>query len=393
MECAASTPARAVFRRVACRPGRAFCNRRESHRAVRRRPSGAHPHRPWRSPLRRMDQAPSRSTRAPADYPPPGAVSRSCWLPCSSCAPPRRLSPMEISALSTRLLGEYDTRDFHRFIEGFAHVVHSEGCGGNGDQGFHFHAGLGGGGHCGSYFYAILAQPCGHINVRQRQWMTKRYPFRGPLCRRDSRDPRHFQRIPFRVFQPPDRAHHARLHLHKTPRRRRACRYRFLRHVDHSNVAFLSVVRKLCHVWAPRLRPSSITRKRSRRSRSFPGLPALPGNNSHSKAPQYLRSLATLTFSLPVRRHATPRARAKNGSARTFPSMLPQDALRRTATRAPPHRSINQSRAPQTIRTSPSSKRDSPASRTPVCPGTLQTRPASPAGSRRHRKKIPRPWL
>src|SRR5713226_6556799 len=393
MECAASTPARAVFRRVACRPGRAFCNRRESHRAVRRRPSGAHPHRPWRSPLRRMDQAPSRSTRAPADYPPPGAVSRSCWLPCSSCAPPRRLSPMEISALSTRLLGEYDTRDFHRFIEGFAHVVHSEGCGGNGDQGFHFHAGLGGGGHCGSYFYAILAQPCGHINVRQRQWMTKRYPLRGSLCRRDSRDPRHFQRIPFRVFQPPDGVHNTRLHLHKTLRRRRSCRHRFLRHVHHPHFAFLSVMRQLCHVRAPRRYPFSVTRRHSRRSQFFRVPLALPGSNSPSLTPRYHPTLATSAPSLPAFGRSTPRTRAKNASAPSFPSMPPPVAPPPAATRAPALRPTNQSPAPQIVRTSPSLKRDSPATRTPACPGTFRTPPASPAGSPPHRRRIPRPWL
>src|SRR6266851_9495349 len=393
MECAAPTRARAVFRRAVCRPARAFCNRRESHQAVRRLLSATRPRRPWKSPPRRPVQAPSRSARAPEGCHPPAAALPFCAMPCSSRAPRRSLLPMEVPALPPGFLGENDVRDFHPFIEGFAHVVDCEGRGGNCDQGFHFHARLGGRGHRGSHFHAILAQPCGHINVRQRQRMTKRYPFRGPLCGRDSGDPRHFQRIPFRVFQPPVRAHHARLHFHKTPCRRRACRHRFLRHVDHSNVAFLSVMRKLCHVWAPRLRPSSITRKRFRQSRSFLGLPAPPGNNSRSKAPQYLRSLATLAFSLPVLRQATPRARAKNGSARTFPSMLPPVALRRTATRAPPHRSTNQSRAPQTIRTSPSSKRDSPASRTPVCPGTFQTRLVSPAGSPRHRRTIPRPWL
>src|SRR5260370_6210806 len=392
MECCSSTRARAVFRRAVCRPAQAFCNRRESHQAARRLLSAARPRRPWKSPPRRPVQRLSRSARAPAGYHPPPAVLPFCAMPCSSRAPRRSLLPMEVPALPPGLLGENDVRDFHPFIEGFAHVVDCEGRGGNGDQGFHFHARLGGSGHRGSYFHAILAQPCGHINVRQRQWMTKRYPFRGPLCRRDSRDPRYLQRIPFRVFQPPDRAHDARLHLHKPPRRRRACRYRFLRHVYHSNVAFLSVMRQLRHVSGPRLRPSSITRKHSRQYRSFLGLPAPPGNNSHSKAPQYLRSLATLTFSLPVSPPATPRTRPKNASAPTFPSMLPPVALRRTATRAPPRHSTNQSPAPQPIRISPSSKRDFPANRTPVCPGIFRTRPASPAGSPPHRRKIRRPW-
>src|SRR5216684_8699382 len=299
MGCGGSIRAHAVSRRVVCRPGRASCNRTESHREVRPRPSGARLHRPWRSPPHRTARAPSRSTREPAGYLPPAAALWSCCLPCSSRAPLRSLTPMEIPALPPGLLDQNDVRDFHPFIEGFAHVVDCEGRGGNGDQGFHFHARLGGRGHRGSYFHAILAQPCGHINVRQRQWMTKRYPFRGPLCGRDSRDPRHFQRIPLRVFQPPDRTHDARLHFHKTPCRRRSRRHRFLRHVNHPHFALLSVVRKLCHTRKPRPRPSSVTRKRSRRSRSFPGLPAPPESNLPSKARQHRPSPATLTLSLP----------------------------------------------------------------------------------------------
>src|SRR5882762_7578334 len=352
MECAASTPARAVFQRAACRPGRAFCNRRESRRAARRRLSAARPRRPWRSPPRKPLQAPSRSIRAPAGYHPQATALPFCALPYSSRAPLWSLPPMEVPALPAGLLGENDVRDFHPLIEGFAHVVDCEGRGGNGDQGFHFHARLGG---------------------------------------RDSRDPRHFQRIPLRVFQPPDRAHHSRLHFHKTPCRRRSCRHRFLRHIDHPHFALLSVVRKLCHTREPRPRPSSVTRKRSRRSRSFRGLPAPPESNSPSKARQYRPSPATLTLSLPLPRHPNPRARAKNAPARVFPSMPRRAEPRPTARRAPPHRSTNQSRAPQTIRTSPSSKRDSPANRTPACPGTFQTRPVSPAESPPHRKKIPLP--
>src|SRR5216683_5995433 len=393
MECAASTRARAVFRRAVCRPARAFCNRRESHQAVRRLLSATRPRRPWKSPPRRPVQAPSRSARAPEGCHPPAAALPFCAMPCSSRAPRRSLLPMVVSTLPPGLLGENDIRDFHPFIEGFAHVVDCEGRSGNGDQGLHLHARLGGRGHCGSNFHAILAQPCGHINVRQRQWMTKRYPFRSLLRCRDTGDPRHFQWIPLRVFQPPDRAHDARLHLHKTSRRRRSRRHRFLRHVDHPHFAFLSVMRQLCHVDEPRLCPSSVTRKRSRQSRSFLGLPAPPKSNSPSIAPQYLRSLATSTPPLPAPVRATLGARAKNASALAFPSMLPPAAPRPKATRAPAHRSTNQSRAPQTIRTSPSSKRDSPASRTPVCPGTFQTRPASPAGSPQYRKGIPRPWL
>src|SRR5882762_881650 len=393
MECVASIRARAAFQKVACRPGRASCSRRESRPAVRRRPSGARPRRRWKSPPRKTAQAPSRSTRVPEGCHQPGAALPICARPCSSRAPPPRLLPMEVPALPAGLLGGSDIRNFHPFIEGFAHVVDCEGRGGNGDQGFHFHARLGGRGHCGLYFHAILAQPCGHINVRQRQWMTKRYPLRGLLRGCDSRDPRHFQRIPFWIFQPPDRAHDAWLHLHKTSRRRCSCRHGFLRHVYHPHFAFLSVVGKPCHIRAPRLRPSSATRKRSRRPRSVLGPLAPRGNNSPWIAPRYHPSLATLAPLPPAPASATPHARAENASARTFPAMLPPAAPRPTATRAPPHRSINQSRAPQIIQTSPSSKRDSPVSRTPLCLDTFQIRPAFPAGSPLHRRRILRPWL
>src|SRR5712692_10170383 len=223
--------------------------------------------------------------------------------------------------------------------------------------------------------------------------MTKRYPFGGLLRRRDSRDPRHFQWIPFWIFQSPHGAHDARLHLHKTARRRPSCRYRFFRHVHHPHFAFLSVMRQLRHLCAPRLRLSSITPKHSRRSRSFLGLLASPVSSSPSPAPRYHPSLATLRPSLPALVLATPRARAKNASARAFPSKLPPAVPQPTAARAPPHRSTNQSPAPQTIQTSPSSKPDSPANRRLACLGTFRRRPASPAGLPPSRKRIPRSWL
>src|SRR6266852_3451058 len=223
--------------------------------------------------------------------------------------------------------------------------------------------------------------------------MTKRYPFRGLLRSRDSRDPRHFQRIPFRVFQLPDRAHHARFHLYETLRRRRSRRHSFLRHVDHPHFSCLSVMRQLCHIRAFRLRPSSVTPKHSRQSRSFLGLLAPPGNNSPSPTPRYHPTLATSAPSLPAFGRSTPRTRAKNASAPSFPSMPPPVAPPPAATRAPPLRPTNQSPAPQIVRTSPSLKRDSPATRTPACPGTFRTPPASPAGSPPHRRRIPRPWL
>src|SRR6267154_2064261 len=373
MECASWILGPAVFRRAACRPIQASCNRKESRPEVHPRLSEARRPRPWTPPPGRNAQAPSQSNRAPAGYRLPAVALPFCSPPNSSPAPLRSLPPIEVPALPTGLLDENNVRDFHPFIEGFAHIVDCEGRGANGDQGFHFHASLGGRGHGGSYFHAILAQPCGHINVRQRQWMTKRYPLRGLLRRRDSRDPRHFQRMPFRILQPPDRAHDAWRHLHKTSRRRRSGGHRFLRNVHHPHFAFVCVMGQLGHVREPILGPSSVARKRSRRCRSFLGLRVPPGNNSPSTAPRYRPTLATLAPSLPAPALATPGARAENASARAFPSKLPQAVPRPTATRGPPHRSINQSREPQTGRMSPSLRQDSLSSRTPVSPGTFRT--------------------
>src|SRR5216684_313909 len=207
--------------------------------------------------------------------------------------------------------------------------------------------------------------------------MTKRYPFRGLLRRRYSRDPRHFQRIPFRVFQPPDRLHHPRLHLHKASCRRRSCRHRFFRHVHHPHFPFLSVMRQLRHPCAPKLCPSSVARKRPRRSRFFRGPTAPPENNSPSTAPRYLPSLATSMPSLPPPPRTTPPAPARNASARSFPSLLPPTEPPAKAMHAPPLHSTNQSPVLQTIRTSPSSKPDSPATQTPASLYTFRTLPVS----------------
>src|SRR2546426_7416464 len=48
-----------------------------------------------------------------------------------------------------------------RSIEGFAHVVDREGCGSNGNQGFHLDAGLGRRRNVGAYLHAIFAQASG----------------------------------------------------------------------------------------------------------------------------------------------------------------------------------------------------------------------------------------
>src|SRR6266850_658134 len=157
MECAGLTRGHAASRKAACRPIPASCNRRESRPEVHPRLSAARLLRPWTPPPRRNAQVPSRSNRAPVGYRRPAAALSFCAPPNSSPSPLRRLPPMEVPALTAGLLGENDVRDFHSFIEGFAHVVNCEGRGGNGDQGFHFHARLGSRGHCGLHFHAILA--------------------------------------------------------------------------------------------------------------------------------------------------------------------------------------------------------------------------------------------
>ena len=84
----------------------------------------------------------------------------------------------KVPALPASLLDEDNPADFHPFIERFAHVVDREGRGSNGDQRFHLDPCLGCRRNFGANFNAILAQPRSHINVRQRQRMTKRYPLR-----------------------------------------------------------------------------------------------------------------------------------------------------------------------------------------------------------------------
>src|SRR5271165_229883 len=103
------------------------------------------------------------------------------------------------------------------------------------------------------HFHAILAQRRSHSNVRQRERMTKRYPLRRPLASRNPRNPRHFQRIALRIFQPPHCPHHRRLHLHKRPRRRRSRSHRLGRNIHHGHTGILPVMRKPLQVQFPLL--------------------------------------------------------------------------------------------------------------------------------------------
>src|SRR5215831_9443631 len=73
-------------------------------------------------------------------------------------------------------LQQADAGDFDSFIESLAHVVDREGSASNGNQCFHLHARLGGRRDPGTNVHSIFAQAGGHINVREWERMTKRYP-------------------------------------------------------------------------------------------------------------------------------------------------------------------------------------------------------------------------
>src|SRR5260370_32977443 len=79
-------------------------------------------------------------------------------------------------------------------------------------------------------------------------------------------------------------------------------------------------------------------------------------------------SLATLMASLPAPSHAIPRARARNASARAFPSLLPPASPPAVAGHAPPRRPTDQSLTPHIIRMSPPSELDCRAERTTARP-------------------------
>src|SRR5271170_2513048 len=131
-------------------------------------------------------------------------------------------------------------RDFHPFIEGFTHVVDREGRGSNSDQGFHFHAGLGGRSNFGANFHAILAQASSHINVREREGMTKRYPLGGAFGSGNARDSRHFEGVAFGIAQAFHFAQHCGAHFYKALSQGRSRGHGLFRDVDHPDFAACS---------------------------------------------------------------------------------------------------------------------------------------------------------
>src|ERR1700730_6067778 len=77
--------------------------------------------------------------------------------------------------------------------------------------------------------------------------MTKRYPLRGALGRRNARDSRHFQRVALGILEAAHRAQHLRLHLDEALRHRGARGDLLTRDVHHFYFAALSVMREFRH--------------------------------------------------------------------------------------------------------------------------------------------------
>src|ERR1700756_2996330 len=122
---------------------------------------------------------------------------------------------MKIPALAASFFNQVNVDDLHAFVEGFAHVVDREGRGRNRHQSFHFHAGLRGRDDRGAKFHAIFTQPRSHINVRQRERMTKRNTLRGAFCSGDSGDARDFQGIALGILEAAHGGDYAGLHFYE----------------------------------------------------------------------------------------------------------------------------------------------------------------------------------
>src|SRR5258705_1628018 len=188
MECAGSVRAREVSRKVAGRSAPAFCSRTGWRREVRQSLSAVRRRRRLPAPHRNAVPDPFESNRESADYPPRPATAPFLRHAesCTFCGADNSLSPILafvvlhyakiIAALSAGFFQQKEFTDLNAFIERFAHVVDRQGGGSGGDQSFHFHAGLCGGGHLSANLHAIFAHAGVHINVSERQLVTKKYP-------------------------------------------------------------------------------------------------------------------------------------------------------------------------------------------------------------------------
>src|SRR4029077_11339777 len=86
-----------------------------------------------------------------------------------------------------------------------------------------------------------------HINVRQRERMTKRYPLRGAFCGGDSGDARDFQRIAFGVLEAAHSGHDAGLHCYEGVGFGGARGHLLGGDVDHLHFAAFAIVGEFWH--------------------------------------------------------------------------------------------------------------------------------------------------
>src|SRR5207245_7038218 len=120
--------------------------------------------------------------------------------------------------------------------------------------------------HLTTNLHAILAHARVHINVSERQWMTKRYPLRSTLGGRDARNSRGFQRIALWILKLANRGEDARRHSHEGVCYRRTVGNGFLRDVNHARFAAFVVMRESGH-WIARWVSRSAARERERARR------------------------------------------------------------------------------------------------------------------------------
>lgn len=152
---------------------------------------------------------------------------------------------MKFTGLSSSFEEEVNVRNLHRFVEGLTHIVNRKGGAGGGDKRFHFNAGLRSSRHFGKYFYSIFAQARGHINVSERDGVTKRYPLRSALGSSDAGDAGDLQRIALGILEAANGADHPGRHADKGVGDGGARSDGFGRDVDHVDFAALGVVRQL----------------------------------------------------------------------------------------------------------------------------------------------------
>src|SRR4029453_11587203 len=152
-----------------------------------------------------------------------------------------------IAAFSAGFLDKKDFSDFDAFVESLAHVVDRERGGRSSDEGFHFDAGLGGGGNLSANLHAIFAHARVHINVSQRQWMTKRYPLGSALRGGNPGDSSDFKRISLWILELTDNGEDPRRHFHKRMGGCRAVGDRLRRHIHHAGFAAFVVMRESRH--------------------------------------------------------------------------------------------------------------------------------------------------